>query len=130
MTLRPQGRLLNRQNVVLFQSRIGAEQIVEIPVFEGKALEPIMMRSVWIRIETWQFDECQSMVRLIIAHPCRFKNLAVLMTAGRSAGTMEQTHTQHVALPGRHGIDRGSGDAKVPRPGMDDRYRIPSLPSS
>ena len=49
-----------------------------------------MMRSVGIRNEARQFHECQAMVRLIIGHPCRFKNLAVVMSTGRGAGAMDQ----------------------------------------
>src|ERR1700733_8023781 len=54
-----------RPNVLLFQSRIRAEQVVESSVLKGEVLEPLMMRSVGIGDKTRQLDERQAGVRLV-----------------------------------------------------------------
>src|SRR5271165_6791496 len=64
----------NRRDAFLLQPHVGAEQIVKTSIFEGKVLQPGMMRSVGISFKTGQFDECEAMVRLIIGQPRRFKN--------------------------------------------------------
>ena len=42
---------------------------------------------------------------------------------------MDQTHAQHIPIPGQHGIDIASSHAKVLKTGVDDRYAIHSLNS-